>query len=116
MREGRGEHEPREWVDSWSLSRERFGGSAQRHGLDALARKVGVRARAKGAAHDAGGDAELLARCWLAWGAPKAVDLFGGEPKVEEGPMAPVLEAPAPTGGMAAWRGRWRKVWEQDRT
>ena len=75
----RGDHpwnDPQAWVDTWKLSREEFGDDGGSHGLDGLAKRLGVRQRTQGSKHTAGGDTDLLAKCWIAWGAPKAIDLF----------------------------------------
>ena len=82
--------DPARWCDTYALSRTRF--ATGRHGLDYLARRFGIPARQVGGHHDAGEDAQLLARCWAAWDAANEAtqgDLFGAieaEPESEGDP------------------------------
>ena len=56
------------WMDTYGLSRERYPGNAK-HGLDALAKRLKVQARASDEAHEAGRDTRILAEVWLRLGA-----------------------------------------------
>lgn len=108
-----------EWTDTWQRSREEFGDEGGSHSLDGLARRVGITTRAKTAAHDALGDARLLAQCWIAWHAPKTADLF--EDTNEERantrttPMASIVTFPEHPDALDAWRAYWeRPPWRSD--
>ena len=109
----RGANEPGRWTDSWKLSREEFAGAGHRHGLDALAQRLGVRGRAKGAHHDAGDDAELLARCWVGWSQGQEQDLFQAGGQVEAGAAAPVVRAECGEEAMERWAEAWRRRWSR---
>ena len=82
-----------EWTDTLALSRERFP-QAGRHNLDALARRVGQEARVAGSAHEAGGDAALLAKVWLALGreadAARQGSLFDDSTPAQTGNDTPI--------------------------
>ena len=99
------------WVDTWQRSREEFGDSGGSHGLDGLAKRLKVARRAAGAAHDALGDAELLAKCWCRWGIPAMGDLFdedhAGEGDHADTALAPIIAWPDAARESEAWNAFW---------
>lgn len=102
------------WIDTWSLSRRAFGHLGGRHGLDALAQRLGLRARGRSAQHDALGDATLLAQCWLAWGAPTTGDLFEDRPALEENlPLPAVRAARLDADVESEWRAWWNDLFNR---
>ena len=99
------------WVDTLHRSREEFGDSGGAHNLDALAKRMKIPKRAQGAAHNALGDAELLAKCWCRWGAPAMGDLFE-EPTQEDAAETRQAQVLA-WEGREAQAGKWRAFWEE---
>lgn len=111
-RSGHRAADPRHWLNTLELSRTRF--PTGHHSLDALARRFSLRPRDPHAPHEAGADAALLARCWIAWGnAVVQQDLFADadpddRPASRPGAegLAPVLALPEPHDAAERHR-RW---------
>ena len=106
--------EPARWVDTWQRSREEFGDSGGSHGLDGLAKRLKIKRRTAGTAHDALGDAELLAKCWCRWGVPAVGDLFDEEQTADAGEedaeLAPVRRWPEAEQEAEAWHSFWSET------
>ena len=100
------------WIDTWARSRAEADARSTRHGLDALSKRLGVKGRGTGNTHEAGADAMLLARCWLAWKKPETGDLFEQAVTTEEmGPLARVRTI-AQHEHIEAHAQQWRQWWD----